>query len=530
MEMENPTSNWVLTAAPTVFASYVISRSLGLVAICALALAAFSMSPANRLKLAWPCAILPALSLPIVLRWYDSTTMAKAAFFLLACTIIACGVAMSPSRSSALISLIDGAGLFTVASLTLWLAGVKGHSTRTAGVVNTITGGERVIFPLSPSMSASANIAAVYLAAAIPVIVACRRHRPTRLIAIGCAAAVLVLADSRTGLISAMCVSACVVLIPRTFRRFTPPLVGFCLLFPFIYGSLQGNVDWALTSLNETLPWLVRSTLNGRDYVWEAALSYYQSIDDLHQIYGFGIGGPAKSGAAAYYWHPRFSGIASVDQVSPHNSMLQLLFDGGWLTVVVFMAVLICTAVVLARSASTVGSLAALLSLVVGGVTSTALSPTHAEPTWWVLLAVVMTAFAQEPAASTGPINARPNYLGGLQRYVGPDDRWPLLTSLGSGRAGCVQQVRAESVEALQCGVDRGVQSTPSAHESSSRNSSSAGRYVPEAEAISPIAASSTASNSCSLCPTVNPSVSAREKLAITPWLRDSRWQASARE
>ena len=50
-----------------------------------------------------------------------------------------------------------------------------------------------------------------------------------------------------------------------------------------------------------------------------------------------------------------------------------------------------------------------------------------------------------------------------------------------------------------------------------------------DAAAISAIDLSSIASNSCALCCAVSPSVSAREKLAITPLLRASRAHASSR-
>ena len=53
--------------------------------------------------------------------------------------------------------------------------------------------------------------------------------------------------------------------------------------------------------------------------------------------------------------------------------------------------------------------------------------------------------------------------------------------------------------------------------------------HVLDALAMSPIAASNVALNSLSLCCTESPSVSAREKLAMTPRLRDSFSHASSR-
>jgi O-antigen ligase len=296
-----------------------------------------------------------------------------------------------------LVSLIDGAGLFVVASVALWLAGFTSNSTRTGGLWNTVTGGARVIFPLSNSWAATPNVAAVYVAAVVPIIIADRRHRLPRLIALVCGLAVLVLSDSRTGLVTAVSVTALVVLIPRIFRRVTPLLVAICLPAPFIYVALQNIIDWTLVSISTVVPWLVRPTLNGRDYVWLSAINHYRDrIDYVHQMFGYGIGGQAKSGAAEYYWSRDYADIASADLASPHNSMLQLLFDGGWLAVTIFVVTVVWCAWVLSRSASTVEGLSALLALVVTGITGTAQSPSHMEPTWWLLLALVMIAFARE--------------------------------------------------------------------------------------------------------------------------------------
>jgi O-antigen ligase len=391
------TANWVLMLAPTALASYSLSRAVGAAAILALTFVAFTTAPSNRLNLTWPCAILPAISLPIVLRWYDSATMVKAGFFILACAVIARAVSTSASKRSAVISLIDGAGLFGVASVALWLAGFTSNSTRTGGLWNTMTGGARVIFPLSNSWAVTPNVAAVYLAAVVPLIIADRRHRLPRLIAFVCGLAVLVLSDSRTGLVAAFSVIAMVVLIPRFFRRVTPPMVFVCLLMPFIYGAIQSIVNWALMSFSTAVPWLVRPTLNGRDYVWLSAINHYRDrVDYVHQMFGYGIGGQAKSGAVEYYWSRDYANIASADLASPHNSMLQLLFDGGWLAVAIFVVTVVCCAWALSRSASTVEGTSALLALVVTGITGTALSPSHMEPTWWLLLALVMIAFARE--------------------------------------------------------------------------------------------------------------------------------------
>ena len=392
------TPNWVLIAAPTVFATATLSRPLGAGATLALAAAAFWTSPPKGLKLTWACAILPVVSLLIVLRWHDSKTMVKAAFFVVACLIIARAVTNSVSKASALVSLIDGAGVFTVASVALWSVGITGDPQRTGGLWNTITGGARVIFPLSNSLAATPAVAAVFLAAVIPVVVIYQRHRMPRMAAAGCAVAVLVLADSRAGLLAAVVIGACVSLIPKTFRRFTPPLLGVGLIAPFIYTQLQDMVQWTLSSFSSVAPWLLRPTLNRRDDIWSRALAHYEDrIDWFHQIFGFGVYGQTKSGAVHYYWDRQYTAVGDAEGATPHNSMLQVLFDGGAFTVGIFVVTLVWAGWVLAKSASTTVGLSMLAGLVIVSTTEAALSPGHAQPPWWLLVAVLMIAFSKEP-------------------------------------------------------------------------------------------------------------------------------------
>ncbi len=393
-------TNWPLVAIPTVFASHTIHIALGVALMVALTVAALRSS-GHQLTLTWPCAVLPLVSLSIALRWYDDRTMIKAVFVIWAATITAFAVKRSASKTSAFVSLIDGAGLFSVASVVLWQAGFQSGSSRPGGFANTTTGGERIIFPLSTAMNTTPEVAGVFLACVIPIVVAHREHRLLRFTAAGCAIAVLIQADSRTGMIVATAVGACAVIIPAAIRRLGPPLVGLALLAPLIYNWTSSLIAWGLETLNSVVPWLVRPNLNRRDYIWERAVSYYQNqIDWVHQMLGYGVAGHARSGAVEYYWSDEFV-AGTRESVSPHHSMLQILFDGGWLAGAIVLLTLVWAAHYLARQPSTVVGLSALLALVLTGVTGVSLTPGDASETWWLLVALLMITGARE--APTNP-------------------------------------------------------------------------------------------------------------------------------
>jgi hypothetical protein len=96
----------------------------------------------------------------------------------------------------------------------------------------------------------------------------------------------------------------------------------------------------------------------------------------------------------------------------------------------------------------------------------------------------------------------------------GQPRRGPELTSSGAGRAGA------------RCPLT----TTAASHQAGHRSDQApAVGQVIEASKMLAIESCSAASNSSTLCWIVSPSVSAREKLAVTPWLRASRELASWR-
>lgn len=377
-EKSSEPTNWVLVVLPTVLAGTAINFLAGLALTAVLAVVVLWMKPVSRLS--WRCAILPLVGLVIVLRPNYPATMITAAFFVLACVVVVRAVTLP---GNAFTSLTDGIGLFLATSVALRLVGFQGGVGRTAGLDNTLTGGLRVTFPLTDSLAVTPGMAAIYLVAVVPMLFTPHRRFP-RLAAVGCAVYVITLADSRAALIGALLLAATVLLLPKLFRVLTPWIVTGALVLPFLYNPITG---WT---------WLTRpgekaGTLNGRDRIWTHALTFYTDrIDPLHQAIGYGTYGQAASGASSS-WNQAFEGYGADRRlITPHNSVLQILFDGGWMTVAVVAVVLIVMAWKLRTN---LVGLAMLVALTVVGVTEVALSPGHAQSTWWVLLALSTATF-----------------------------------------------------------------------------------------------------------------------------------------
>lgn len=397
-------ANLLLIALPTALAGSSVSLVLGVAGCAFVGAVAILIWPQHpKITLTWLCAILPAIALMIVLRPNFPGTVYNGLFVIIGCAVVALAVMLSESKTAAMVSLVDGVGVFTVASLLLWLVGFAGKAAdRTVGLENSLTGGERVIFPLSTSLAATPAMAAVFIAAVVPIIIVCPRHRLMRLAAVPCAVLILVLSDSRVSMVGAAVLCSSVLLAPRPFRLAAPWIVAAAAATPFVYGYIQA----AVTAGSTWAPWLMRTdeqagTLARRDYIWTQSLDFYGTrVDWFHQAFGFGSFGHVASGASGYYY-VHFEGLGSDARlVTPHNTTLQILFDGGWTAAAALAGTMVFLAWKMSRNPSPIylAGLSMLVALSIVSATEVALSPSHAhaQPTWWVLVILGMIMFSQE--------------------------------------------------------------------------------------------------------------------------------------
>lgn len=398
-------SNLLLIALPTVLGTFVVNVNIAIYAVAVLAVAGLWMrqNADAGIQLFWGSAALPVVGILIAVRVNYPATTRSAIFFTLACIALCRAVYLSSSRRSALSSLVDGIGVFLVASVVLQLAGVRAGDT-TVDMGNSITGGERVMFPLANGLAATPAMAAVYLAAVTPILLATPRHRILRLFGIPAAVYVLVYGDRRAALIGAVLIGSAILFVPKAFRRIAPWLIPVPMVLPFVYSYVQGAVGGAMSAISTVAPWFRRAgedtgTLNGRDYVWSQSLDFYQHhVSWLHQAFGYGSYGQAASGVSATYSNMFGDLYRDHTQLTPHSSTLQILFDGGWTLVAVFAATIVSMSWMLTRGPSSIAlpGLAMLATLSFVGATEVALSPSHAQPTWWVLVALGAITFSKD--------------------------------------------------------------------------------------------------------------------------------------
>lgn len=391
--------NGLLVLLPTALASVSVHRMAGMALIAVIAIAAATKP--THLSLDWKNVALPLIGGVIMLRPNPPATYFTAASFVVGCALVIHVVRLSKTKMSAVVSLVDGVGLFLAVSVALWLAGFSGNQGRIAGLENTITGGTRVTFPLSPSLPTTSAMAAIYVSAAMPILVTRKDHRGPRILALLCAGAVFVYTDSRAALLGAGLVTGLVLFAPSLLRRSAPVIVGATLALPFIYGTVSA---W-FADFSAAFPtWMVRrgeriSSLNQRDLIWSKTLTFYeQHLSPAEQAFGFGAFGHAASGASRSYARG-LTGLGNQYLITPHSSSLQILLDGGWVSLAAMGLVLVSAAFALKRQ---LPALAMLVTAAIAGMTEIAIAPSYALPTWWVVVALCVVAFAHTKSDREG--------------------------------------------------------------------------------------------------------------------------------
>lgn len=395
--------NLALLALPTTISIFTYHYAAALL-IASIILVSFisNGNVNNRLKPRWSCAILPAGALLIALRPNSPTTELEVLFFVAVLIAVMRAVYLSNSKACAFISLHDGVGIFLIATVALWFTGFR------TGVVydfgkNFITGGDRILFPLTSTLATAPTMASAYVVAFPVVMMVTRRHRVLRFTAFLAAIYILIQSDRRSALFAVVFITIFVIAARRIFRHIAPFVIGVALTTPILTASfpaasgLSSVVTGLMTPFRRTREDI--STLNGRSGIWTNSLQFYEDrIDPFHQLFGYGTWGHVKSGASSTY-ASLFSGLYRVRASrSPHSTVLQLLFDGGWITAVSFTSVLIGAAWVMARGMSPghlVGlSMLAAMSFV--GATENILAPYLTAVPFWMTAVIVTAALSRE--------------------------------------------------------------------------------------------------------------------------------------
>ena len=409
------------------------SRVLGLAVLGLLAICSFLQEPSAEVEPIHYDRLGPAVMLGtlLLLVWMRGRPPVNAALTAVAIALIVLGSLRRRARRDVISSVVDGVGVYLVASVVLHFVGLHspGEALRFAGLETTIgVFGKRLLFPFAISYATAPALAAGYLAA-IPMLMLGKggwrsRMRP---FAIPAAAFVMLGADYRAPLVYAALVGALVLWAPKQLAKRAAALGFAMLLLPFWYS----HVVSATTTVERSIPVLHRGeqggTLSSRDLIWSRTLSRYHGFSTIEKFVGFGTDGHVTSGASGSYATitRKFLAPSIASQTPPHSTALQELLDGGILAVCLYLAVSILALRRLAREflvASDPILLAAVAMLLVFAATAgtevtSAFGRAPQEPAWLLAVLVLIVSTSTGDRAQKEPART--------PRSAPPPVTWP---------------------------------------------------------------------------------------------------------
>lgn len=352
---------------------------LGLIMVSAL-FKARSAESANRVD------YLPAsLLLACVVLTYWQGPIRKAVPILIAIVILA-SLARSVSRQVAYSSLLAGMPLFLVANIAGWIAGIRapGAGVRIGGeYTSSSLFSERVLFPFGTSINAPSYVAAAVIVALIATLRI--RQWPHWYQWVGAAAGLFVIvgSNSRTALIVAAAVAILLVITPKALQMVAPYAVGVGLLFPFLLAPMRPVIEWMAGGVSNS-SYLSRGgstndilDFEGRQEIWSGAIRFLSGHvhDTFHRLFGYGLNGHMPSGAYLFFPKRISAFLSDRSALTAHNSILQMLLDGGIVGAGCLLAVVILTVYRYGRTVELLPIFAVALIIGWSGFTEASLTP-----------------------------------------------------------------------------------------------------------------------------------------------------------
>jgi len=424
---------WELLVLPTVLAlgNAGVPRPIAIGALLFLVLAALGRRSRPRDR-TWYVApiLLVAAALWVSLR--------SSSFELPVATIGACATAWLVSRSvgssRAIISTLDGVGLYLVANVfAYFVLGARsvGADMRIGSLESTFGTADRVVFPLVTNLNLAPVMAAVFLVA-VPLLFdrSGWRRLVFRLVSFACAIVVLVASNGRAALVIGVAVAVLVLLVPALVVRVAPVGAGLSVVFVMIFPVVAGIITTVFTLLTTVAPGLARdggsedpASLANRDVIWGQSSSYwFVEVPTSSKVLGYGPLGQYLSGASSTYGSTLSGTSAYPEYASVHNSFLQQLFDGGIAGALLLSCGVILTAIGATRlrphldlpHASAVG---AVLVLAITSITEVTLAPGYGEESYFVLVSL---SFALAAGGNTTIMSAAAAPLTGDSKVLEP--------------------------------------------------------------------------------------------------------------
>lgn len=378
-----------------------------LTAAALIALAIY-LSPLDRIRptLPWPIVVGVAVTfaLPFARPFGGGSTWQSLLIPGLVITVLAMSVRRREAHAF-ISSIIDGVGLYLIANVVAYYAGIVSPAAGVrTGALEASGGGLRIIFPFTSSLALPPAMAAMFVAAALICLERCgARRRLFRLAAVGAAVFILIAADTRAALAAAVLVLLLAAFSTRLLARLAVPMTVVALAFVFVFTLIKDAISPLLTGAFALAPGLSRGdtaadvlTLSFRSVIWENSIRFWSgSVVSPERFIGFGTRGQQRSGASASYGDAFTSISADPRGASVHNSYLQHLYDAGLAGAAVLFALLLYGTWMLAQQmrAGTPGTqyaLPAMLAAIVAGVTEVTLAPGYGQAPAYIAMGLVM--------------------------------------------------------------------------------------------------------------------------------------------
>lgn len=306
-------------------------------------------------------------------------------------------------------SLIRGASFYLIANAVGHFLGLEspGAALRT-GALETSSSlfDERILFPFARSLNEPAIVAAALAAVVFAQTIERRRVHYVEWLGVVAGAFIVVAADTRFAPLVGLSVCVVLVVARKLLIAVALPLAVLSLLLP-IYVGLLGSVIDSTTALIADVPALSRSqsaadlsSLGTRRIIWEKSTDYWLDQVPLgRKIIGYGKQGHAVSQAYLYYGDKHSGFLRDPTSLTPHNSFLQQLYDGGVIGVAAFLGALGVMFARMRRRAAHLALLVMALVLCIGGALESVLAPAFAGTP--VILLFGLAAIVSRPPSES---------------------------------------------------------------------------------------------------------------------------------
>jgi hypothetical protein len=392
--------DWIVVLLPTAIALRTFSGTASLLVVGALVGLALIRKPDGKFQI----QIGPiALFLGACVIVYSRPASAGVVLTFTLVVVLVFRLIMTVDVGKIIISLIDGAGLYLVANVLLFLAGIQSPSAdfRIGGLVET-TGFIRIIFPLTSSINSPPIIAGVYVAASIFLILEIGwMRRILRLVCLAAAAFVMIGSGSRVPIVVTVLLTFLVIVFPAVLRGIGQVTALVASISALILPAVVTSIQALLTPLLSLTPGRISdaksiTTLENRDYIWDKSFKFWMEwVNDLPQIlFGFGVNGQYRSGASFAYSQSLSTLIRNPEFAYVHNAFLQQLFDGGLVGWFLLVAAAYWATARFAKRRRGWGhpgsaAIVAMTALLLSGMTEASLAPGVAQESFWMLVVMV---------------------------------------------------------------------------------------------------------------------------------------------